>query len=229
MRELFIKRNPKGMFSESIKTIRTNISFSNINNDDLKVILVTSPNSKDGKSFISTNLAYSFALENKNVLLIDCDLRKGRLDKMFGLNNEKGYSNLILNYKDNMRMDSYIKKTEYENLSVLTNGVNPPNPLELLASENNKKLIEKLKSKYDVIILDCPPTVGLSDALIMANFSEFNMVVISNKKTTHKELQITLKAFENVNKKVNGVVMNKVAKKNNSYYSSYYNNSYYGE
>ena len=228
MKELFIKKNPKGMFSESIKTIRTNISFSNINNE-VKTILVTSPNSGDGKSFISSNLAYSFAIENKKVLLIDCDLRKGKLNERFELDNKKGYSNLILDYKDKIRLGNYIKKTQYENLDVLTNGVNPPNPLELLNSDNNSKLMEELKKKYDVIILDCPPVVGLSDALVMTNFSEFNMVVISNKKTTHKELQIALKAFENVNRKVNGVVMNKVAKKNNSYYSSYYSNSNYGE
>ncbi len=228
MKELFIKKNPKGMFSESIKTIRTNISFSSIDKD-IKTILVTSPNSSDGKSFISSNLAYSFAIEDKKVLLIDCDLRKGRLAERFELDNKKGYSNLILDYKDKIKLGNYIKKTKYENLDVLTNGVIPPNPLELLNSVNNKKLMEVLKEKYDIVILDCPPTIGLSDALIMTNFSEFNMVVISNKKTTNKELQITLKAFENVNRKVNGVVMNKVAKKNNSYYSSYYSNSKYGE
>lgn len=222
------KRNPKGMFSESIKTIRTNINFSAINND-IKVILISSSNSGDGKSFISSNLAYSFSLEGKNVLLIDCDLRKGRLKEYFEIDTDKGYSDLILNYKPNTRIGSYINKTKYENLSVLLGGLVPPNPVELLSSDNNNKIMEKLKEKYDLIILDCPPVIGLSDPLVMTKYSDYNALVVSNKKTTNKELELSLKAFENVGKKVDGVIMNKVAKKNNSYYSNYYTNSYYGD
>ena len=230
MGSINVNHNPKGMFSESIKTIRTNINFSNINNDsEIKVILVSSSQSGDGKSFISANLAYSFSLEGKNVLLVDCDLRKGRLKEYFEMDTNKGYSDLILNYKPNTRIGSYINKTKYENLSVLLGGTMPPNPLELLASKNNSVIMEKLKEKYDVIILDCPPVIGLSDALVMAKYSDYNALVVSNKKTTNKELELSLRAFENVGKKVNGVIMNKVAKKNNSYYSSYYTNSYYGD
>ncbi len=230
MGSINVNHNPKGMFSESIKTIRTNINFSNINNDsEIKVILVSSSQSGDGKSFISANLAYSFSLEGKNVLLVDCDLRKGRLKEYFEMDTDKGYSDLILNYKPNTRIGSYINKTKYENLSVLLGGTMPPNPLELLSSKNNSVIMEKLKEKYDVIILDCPPVIGLSDALVMAKYSDYNALVVSNKKTTNKELELSLRAFENVGKKVNGVIMNKVAKKNNSYYSSYYTNSYYGD
>ena len=230
MGSVCVKHNPKGMFSESIKTIRTNINFSNINNDnEIKVILVSSSQSGDGKSFISANLAYSFSLEGKNVLLVDCDLRKGRLKEYFEMDTDKGYSDLILNYKANTRIGSYINKTKYENLSVLLGGTMPPNPLELLSSKNNSVIMDKLKEKYDVIILDCPPVIGLSDALVMAKYSDYNALVVSNKKTTNKELELSLKAFENVGMKVNGVIMNKVAKKNNSYYSSYYTNSYYGD
>ena len=230
MGSINVNHNPKGMFSESIKTIRTNINFSNINNDsEIKVILVSSSQSGDGKSFISANLAYSFSLEGKNVLLVDCDLRKGRLKEYFEMDTDKGYSDLILNYKPNTRIGSYINKTKYENLSVLLGGTMPPNPLELLSSKNNSVIMEKLKEKYDLIILDCPPVIGLSDALVMAKYSDYNALVVSNKKTTNKELELSLRAFENVGKKVNGVIMNKVAKKNNSYYSSYYTNSYYGD
>jgi capsular exopolysaccharide synthesis family protein len=230
MGSINVNHNPKGMFSESIKTIRTNINFSNINNDsEIKVILVSSSQSGDGKSFISANLAYSFSLEGKNVLLVDCDLRKGRLKEYFEMDTNKGYSDLILNYKPNTRIGSYINKTKYENLSVLLGGTMPPNPLELLSSKNNSIIMEKLKEKYDVIILDCPPVIGLSDALVMAKYSDYNALVVSNKKTTNKELELSLKAFENVGKKVDGVIMNKVAKKNNSYYSNYYTNSYYGD
>lgn len=230
MSKICVKSSPKGMFSESIKTIRTNINFSNINSDkETKVILLTSANSGDGKSFISSNLAYSFSLEGKSVLLVDCDLRKGKLKEYFDIETEKGYSELILNYKANTKIGSYISKTKYENLSILLGGTIPPNPVELLSSENNKKIMDKLKEKYDLIILDCPPVIGLSDALVMADYSDYNILVVSNKKTTNKELELSLKAFENVKRSVNGVIMNKVAKKNNSYYSNYYSNSYYGD
>ena len=99
--ELYITTNPKSGFSESIKSIRTNLHFASVNSK-VKVILITSPTPGDGKSFISSNLAGAYAQENKKVLIIDCDLRKGRQDKIFDIikDNSKGFANLILNFKN---------------------------------------------------------------------------------------------------------------------------------
>ena len=147
--ELIVNNNPKSSFSESIKTIRTNLQFSLVNSRT-KTILLTSPEPGDGKSFISANLAVAFAQENKRVLLIDSDLRKGRQYKVFKVKNDrsKGYSNLILSDKSDVTINSFIIETDIKNLYLLPNGVTPPNPSELLSSTNNRELLDKLKALF---------------------------------------------------------------------------------
>lgn len=225
--EIRLNSNPKSRFSESIKTIRTNLAFSSIGKD-LKVILMTSPEAGDGKSYISANLAVAYAQEGKRVLLIDADLRKGRQHEIFDVLNSvnAGYSNLILNYKDGMKLGKYILPTANENVELIPTGPTPPNPIELLASENNAKFIERVKEEYDIIILDCTPVIGLSDALVMTRFSDVNIAVVSCKKTKFENLDRVKKVFEQSNIKLGGVVVNKVQTKENRYYS-YYTNDYY--
>ena len=226
--DLIINVNPKSIFSEAIKTIRTNLAFSAIDNE-MKVILNTSPEAGDGKSFISANLAVAYAQEDKKVLLIDCDLRKGRQHEIFEVMNltSGGYSNLILNYKNDMDLSEYIVVTNNKNISLLPTGQMPPNPVELLASENNKKLLEKLRKQYDIIILDCPPVIGLSDTSILTKYSDANIIVVSNKKTKVENLSRAKKIFEQANAKITGVVINKASVKDNSYYSYYCSDYYY--
>lgn len=228
-KDLIINVNPKSVFSESIKTIRTNLAFSEIGKQ-MKVILNTSAQAGDGKSFISANLAVAYAQEGKKVLIVDCDLRKGRQHEIFEVMNltSGGYSNLILNYKNEVDFFKYVVHTKNKNIDLLPTGPTPPNPVELLGSENNKKLVEIFRHLYDVVILDCPPVLGLSDTLIMTKYSDANVVVVSNKKTKIENLARTKKAFDQVNAKITGVVINKASVKDNSYYS-YYSNDYYGE
>lgn len=229
--DLIINVNPKSIFSESIKTIRTNLAFSAVDKE-MKVILNTSPEAGDGKSFISANLAVAYAQENKKVLLIDCDLRKGRQHEIFEVMNltSGGYSNLILNYKEeSANLKQYIIQTNNKNISLLPTGPTPPNPVELLASDNNRQLIQDIKDKYDIIILDCPPVIGLSDTLIMTKYSDANIVVVSNKKTKIDNLSRTKKVFEQANASITGVVINKASVKDNNYYSYYCSDSYYSD
>ena len=227
--DLIINVNPKSIFSEAIKTIRTNLAFQAIDKE-MKVILLTSPMSGDGKSFITANLAVAYAQEGKKVLLVDCDLRKGRQHEIFEVMNltSGGYSNLILNYKDDIKLKKYIVETTNKNIDLLPTGPTPPNPVELLVSENNKKLMEQLRGKYDIILLDCPPVLGLSDTMIMTKYSDTNIVVVSNKKTKIESLDKAKKVFEKANTKISGVIINKASVKDNSYYS-YYSNEYYGD
>lgn len=223
-KELLVSSNPKSAFSESIKTIRTNLQFLLVG-DDSKVILLTSPEPGDGKSFVSANLATAFTQENKKVLLIDSDLRKGRQHRLFKIENDKskGYSNLILSSKDDNTITDFIVKTEIKNLDLLPSGAYPPNPSELLSSSNNKELIKKLRSMYDVIILDCAPVLGLNDTLVMTKLSDVNVVVVTNKKTKLESLDQVNKNFARANAKIDGVILNKVKQKDISYYG------YYGE
>ncbi len=228
--DLKITANSKSVFSESIKTIRTNLAFSVMNKGKLKTILFTSPESGDGKSFITANLAVAYAQEGKSVLLIDCDLRKGRQHEIFKVTNSvsRGYSTLILNYKEDINLDKYIIETGTKRVDLITTGPTPPNPIELLNSIHNKKLIEKLKKMYDIIIFDCPPAIGLSDALVMTQYSDANVVVVSNKKTKIELLDRVKKAFAQANAPITGVVVNRASVKDNSYYG-YYCNDYYGK
>ena len=222
--ELIVNNNPKSSFSESIKTIRTNLQFSLVNSN-VKTILLTSPEPGDGKSFISANLAVAFAQENKRVLLIDSDLRKGRQYKIFKVKNDKskGYSNLILSDKSSSSIMNFIVPTDIKNLYLLPNGATPPNPSELLSSTNNKELLDKLKSMFDLIILDCAPVLGLNYTLVMTKYSDVNAVVVTNKKTKVELLDQVKKSFERANVKIDGVILNKVKAKDISYYG------YYGE
>ena len=226
--DLVITKNPKSIFAESIRGIHTNLAFASIDKN-VKVILSTSPEAGDGKSFINSNLAVAYSQLGKKVLIIDADLRKGRLHDVFEVPNlaSNGYTNLILNYNDSIDLNNYICETKIENVSVLPIGPTPPNPVELLSSENNAKLIKKLKSKYDLIIFDCPPVIGLSDALILTKFSDINVVVVSTKKTKMENLERTKKLFEQANSKIDGVILNKAVMSGNHYYSYYYNSEYY--
>ena len=227
--DLIINVNPKSIFSEAIKTIRTNLAFSMIDKE-MKTILLTSPQSGDGKSFITANLAVAYAQEDKKVLVVDCDLRKGRQHEIFEVMNltSGGYSNLILNYKEDTKLDKYIVSTSNKNIDLLPTGPTPPNPVELLASESNQKLMKNLREHYDVILLDCPPVLGLSDTMIMTKYSDANLIVVSSRKTKVESLDKAKKVFEQAKANITGVIINRASVKDNSYYS-YYSNEYYGD
>lgn len=227
-KDLIITKNPKSLFAESIRSIRTNIAFASLDND-IKIITNTSPEAGDGKSFVTANLAIAYAQEGKKVLLIDADLRRGRQHDIFEVMNvtSGGYTNLMLNYRENVDLNKYIFPTFDKNVDLLPTGPTPPNPVELLNSENNRKLLEKLKKIYDLIIMDCTPVIGLSDALILANLSDINLVTVSAKKTKMENLERTTKLFEQANSKINGVILNKYQSGGSSYNSYYYNNEYY--
>lgn len=218
--ELVIETRPKGSTAEAIRTLRTNLQFSFVERN-VKTIMVTSSIPSEGKSFISANLAGAFSLANMKVLLIDCDLRKGRVHNIFNLNSEKGLSNLLLDDIKNYK--KYIHKTKIDNLSVLPGGLVPPNPNELLGSVKNKELLDILKKEYDLIILDSPPVSAVADSLVLANFADEAVIVCAYKKTPFDLLVETKKLLENSGVKIAGVVVNKTAKKK----SKYYYNKYY--
>lgn len=225
--DLIININPKSMFSEAIKSIRTNLQFSAIDKE-LKTILLTSPEAGNGKSFVSANLAVAYAQDGKKVLIVDCDLRRGRQHEIFNIMNQtnSGYSNLILNYKDEIKMSRYITKTEVKNIDLLPTGPTPPNPIELLASKNNEEVIKELRKHYDIIILDCPPILGISDTQVMLRHADANVIVVSSGETPIELLERSKKVFETANSKIDGVIINKASVKGSSYYS-YYANDYY--
>lgn len=218
--DLIVHKNPKSPISEGIRTIRTNLQFATVNGN-LKTIMITSSMPGEGKSFTSANLATTFAQNGSKVLLVDCDMRKGRLHKIFEIGNNKGLSNLLIdNIEKNYK--KYIKKTEIDNLYLLPSGIVPPNPSELLNSNANKKLIEVLQKEYDYVIFDCTPVNGLPDALIMAGLVDKTLVVCAVGKTPIELLQKTKTSLSNVDAKIAGIIVNKSKTKYNKYYGHYY-------
>ena len=217
--ELVIETKPKSNISEEIRTIKTNIQFISTA-ANIKTILVTSSIPGEGKSFISSNLACAFAQNEETVLLVDCDLRIGRVHKIFGVSNEKGLSNLLVS-KDANCID-YLQKTKVDNLYVLPRGTVAPKPSELLNSEKMKKLIEVLKRNFDRIIFDGVPINGLPDSLIMASLADKVILVTSCNYTKIDDLTKAKKALENVGADIAGVVVNKTPKPKKNKYNNYY-------
>jgi len=220
--ELVVHENSKSIVSEGIKTLRTNLQFSSVDKK-LKSILVTSSIPGEGKSFTSANLATAFAQNGHKVLLVDCDMRKGRQHYMFNIKNDLGLSNLLIsdnieNYRD------FFKKTKVDNLYVLTMGTIPPNPSELLGSEKNKRIMELFSKHFDMVIYDSVPVNGLPDSLIMSRLVDKVVIVTELKHTPYELLNNTKKSLEKVNADVAGVVVNKVVANNKKAYtySKYY-------
>lgn len=224
--ELIVNKYPKSLVSEGIKSLRTNLSFSSVDSE-LKTILITSSVPGEGKSFVSSNLATAFAQTGKKVLLIDCDMRKGRLHKIFSISNEKGLSNLLVENNFEKVYNSYIKSSKVKKLYVLPCGTIPPNPSELLNSGKNKSLIEFLSTKYDLLIFDGVPCNGIPDSLIMSTLVDKTLIVSSEGTTPKELLNNTKKSLDNVNAKIAGVIVNKVNTSGSRYYGKYY--SYYGD
>ena len=221
--ELLLDKYPKSVVSESIKTLRTNLQFSTVD-EEFKTLLITSSIPNEGKSFISANLAISFVQTGKKVLIIDCDMRKGRQHKIFKTSNTKGLSDLLID--DIANYSQYIKKTHIENLYLMTRGTIPPNPSELLNSKKNKLLIEKLKTKFHIIIFDGVPCNGLPDSIIMSTLVDKVLIVSREQFTPKSVLESTKDSLNKVSAPIAGIILNDINKKS-SYYSKYY--TYYGD
>lgn len=220
--ELIVDKKPNAMASESIRTLRTNLQFSSVDNE-IKTMLITSSVPNEGKSFISANLAISFAQAGKKVLLIDCDLRKGRQHNIFKIKIKEGLSNLLIN--DIVNCNDYISETSIKNLYILPRGVVPPNPSELLNSKKNASLINLLKKYFDIIILDGAPINGLADSLILSTYVDKVLLVSCLNHTPKTEIKNTIKSLENVNANLAGCIVNNVDNHKRGY-GKYY---YYGE
>lgn len=221
--ELVLKNRPKSNISEDIRTIRTNLQF--LTKKSSQVLLVTSSIQGEGKSFISSNLALAFAQAGEKVLLIDSDLRLGRVHKIFNVSNVTGLSSLLA--EDELKeISKKILKTNIENLYVIPRGIVPPNPSELLSSDNTKKLIKSLKTKFDRVIFDGVPINGLPDSLIVAGLADRTILVTAVGTTSIDELTSTTKALEKINANVAGIVANRIAATKRGKYSYYYSNYY---
>ena len=219
MKAIISYNEPKSVISEQYRAIRTNIEYSNVD-QNTKTILVTSSDKNEGKTTTVSNLAVSFANLNKKVLLIDCDLRNASIHKMFRLNNIYGLTDILA--KDRA-VDKCIQETELENLYVLTAGAIPPNPAEILSSEKMKNLIEDLKNIYDYIFIDTPPIGLVTDAGVLSSFTDGVVLVVKSESVEKKYLEETKKKLDAVDARILGAILNsyKSEQKDYNYYSYY--------
>lgn len=219
MKAIISYNDPKSVISEQYRAIRTNIEYSNVD-QNTKTILVTSSDKNEGKTTTVSNLAVSFANLNKKVLLIDCDLRNASIHKMFKINNIYGLTDILA--KDRA-VDKCIQETELENLYVLTAGAIPPNPAEILSSEKMKNLIEDLKNIYDYIFIDTPPIGLVTDAGALSSFIDGVVLVVKSESIEKKYLEETKKKLDAVDARILGVILNsyKSEQKDYNYYSYY--------
>ncbi len=224
---LITQKNPKSPISEAFRTLRTNIQFSNID-EDLKTLIVTSSGPSEGKSTLSSNLAATMAENQKKVLLIDCDLRKPRVHKVFKISNLKGLTNLIVGSE---KIKDIVHNEEgFENLDILTSGPIPPNPSELLGSNKMKNFLEDAKREYDMIILDSPPIGLVTDSAVLSTIVDGVLLVGAVAQVEMEMLKNSKSLLDKVNANIIGVVLNKVPISGRSYYKyGYYQYEEYYE
>lgn len=205
--------------TETFKSIRSNIIFS-LGTSDKKVVAISSPNPSDGKSTTAANIAIAFAQTESSVLLIDADMRKPVQHKTFKVKNDEGLSTLIIGKSS---VAKSVKSNVIKGLDLLPSGPMPPNPSELLSSEQFKKLLEKLAKDYDYIIIDTPPVNVVSDAMVMKDSINGILLVLRYGITTYADLNNSMKQIELADASLFGFIMNEV-KHNHS--GAYYNYKY---
>lgn len=226
-KELIVKEDPKSPISEIFRTLRTNIQFTNTKNK-LQSLLVTSTIAGEGKSWISANLAATFAQAGKKVIILDADMRKGRQYRIFDVSPRPGLSNYLSGVTENDKevdLADYVQETEIENLFVIPAGNVPPNPSELLVSESMLHLLEKLKEICDIVIIDGPPTQLVTDSLILARIADSTVIIAEGNKTKKESLRRIVANIQKVGGKIAGVVLNKMKISSKKYEQTYY---YYG-
>ncbi len=229
-KEVIAQRDPKSPISEIFRTLRTNIQFMNTSKG-LKTLLVTSTMPEEGKSWVTANLAVTFAQAGKRVVLIDADMRKGRQHAVFEVNKKPGLSNYLSNIDEfgrdkEVNIVNYIKETEVDNLFLIPAGDVPPNPSELLVSEKMLNMMEELKDVFDLIIFDATPSLLVTDAIILSRFVDSTIIVAEHKVTKTENLKKIKTDIENVGGKVAGIIVNKEKINSKKYNGQYY---YYGE
>jgi len=216
--------NPADLSIEALRSLRTSLHFAMMEAKN-NVIAISGPSPGVGKSFISVNLATVLAQSDKKVLIIDADMRKGYLQTQFGMKWDDGLSDYL---SGRITLEQATKQSQVESLDVMTRGQIPPNPSELLMHENFAKLVEEVSAKYDLVIIDTPPILAVTDPAIVSAHAGSTLLVTRFGQNHVKELELTRNRFEQNGIDVKGVVFNGVLKKaSNAYgYYGYYNYEY---
>lgn len=225
MFNLIMQKNPKSPTAEAFRTLKTNIQFASFDNP-VQTILVTSPGPSEGKSTTAANLAMAMSEGGKCVILIDCDLRKPSVHRKFKISNQKGLSGVLAGEYDLSEASTKLS----DSLTVLTTGILPPNPVELISSNKMKKFLLDLKTDYDYIIIDTPPVLAVTDAQLLSTYADGTVLVVSSGETDKNAIIKAKSLLDNVKAKIIGIVLNKLDVKHGKRYGrgGYYGYYYYG-
>jgi polysaccharide biosynthesis transport protein len=213
---------PRSPEAEAFRSVRTNIQYAGIDRP-IKMILVTSAGPGEGKSTVVSNLAVVMAQTGLRVVLVDADLRRATLHRIFGRPNRNGLTDILLQSAGGW--NSAVQETAVRNLMLVTAGPTPPNPADLLGSQRMQQFLAHLAKMSDVVIIDTPPTLVATDALVLAPHADSALVVIDTGATRTRTIQQVKSQFEQVGVKIRGVIMNKVVLNRGSayhYYQYYY-------
>ncbi len=211
--------DPKSPISEQYRTIRTNIEFSSID-EDMQAIMVTSSGPSEGKSTTAANLAVVFAQQEKQVLLVDADLRKPTVHYTFNLTNTFGLTSVL---SKQMQLVEAVDESEIDNLGILTSGPIPPNPAELLGSKAMNQFLLEAREHFDVILFDTPPVLAVTDAQVLANKCDGSILVVYSGRTEMDGAAKAKELLENAKSKLLGVVLNHKKLQSSDYYYYYGN------
>lgn len=219
---LVTQNDPKNPGAEAYRVIRTGIQFAQAGKE-LQTIALTSCTPNEGKSTTIANLAVVLTQAGKSVLLIDCDMRNPTVHKNFNLSNKVGLSSCI---SMGTALSDAVQKTSIEGLYALTGGVIPPNPSELLGSEQMKNVLQRAKEQYDYVLIDTPPVMPVTDALIVGRFVDGMILVIASAEIKVEMARDVKNQLVNAGANILGVVLNKVRSEHHGYGYGYY--YYYG-
>ncbi|EGQ9280605.1 polysaccharide biosynthesis tyrosine autokinase [Vibrio vulnificus] len=220
---LLAESNPADLSIEALRGLRTSLHFAMMEAKN-NVLMISGPAPGIGKSFVSTNFAAVAAKTGQKVLLIDADMRKGYLQQCFGLNWENGLSDLL---SGKITRDVAVQSAKVENLDIITRGQVPPNPSELLMHPRFKELVDWASENYDLVIIDTPPVLAVTDPSIVGAIAGTTLMVARFGQNTVKEIDVARSRFEQAGIEVKGVILNAIEKKASSSYGyGYYNYSY---
>jgi tyrosine-protein kinase Etk/Wzc len=221
--DILVLSQPKSVFAESVRAVRTNLSFL-ASEKESKVICITSEVAGEGKSFVAVNLSITLSLIDKKIILIAADLRRSKLHKTFHSPNDKGLSNYLANQSS---IDEIIQQTNQDNLDFISSGPVPPNPSELLHSPRMKALIDELKIRYDIIMVDTAPVGLVSDSIPLIRMSDINVFVIRSGKSKFYSATIPQRIDQEYNLHNSVIILN--AFEEDLLHSRYYTTKFTGE
>ncbi len=218
-------RHPRSPISEAFRSLRTNLQFAGVETP-LRTLLVTSPSPSDGKTTIVANLASVIAQSGRNVVIVDADLRRPRIHKMFQLSNRVGLTDQFIRTQD--RFDGSLKSTEVANLHAITSGNLPPNPSELLSSGRMSEILKLLSKQFNTVIIDSPPTLLVTDAMVLAQRVDGVLLVVKPSVTKWASLRQAIEQLQRVKANLLGIVVNdvNVGRSRYYYYRGYYKQKY---